>query len=369
MKRVPLAAIAGRPAPESLTFPPAPAEYEGASGTGTGMTAGAVLTRSSIAVTAGGLSEAASIRAAGHIRATGGAWEARELSYAGPLVAEPGRHLLGATRLLVTSGHEAAVAATRAVFAGAAWAAQARFEEREVLFSALSGLTASYEDERIGATIEGEASESTMLTLRRLISFVAGCDVQLLAIERYDGEGSLIEAEHRRERPKIGSSTHSPFRGLTGRQHAAAVAALCEGLARKIREGFPIERIIDLTVRSNGGGIHIGAQLHALAIETAVNELSERAGDRSSRPEQYARINATLHLGLDAASMERLLGLREELLRRGYFHRDYKSQQIEIKFLRDIAHGIVLRLCGYAGPCYDSEHGRVVEIEELTGAR
>ena len=264
------------------------------------------------------------------------------------------------TRLRIAGTSTQAVAASRAVFAGAAWSANASFDGNRLLVRPLTGDTASYEDDRIAAAVDRAFDEHDVQTLRRLISFVAGVDVQILCVERYDDAGVLVEVEHRRESPKVGGGTHSPFTGLDEAERERAVGALSEGFVSALRSGAPVDKLVDLITRSNNGTIHIGAQLHALCIEAAANWRAETRTDAAPRREQYARMLAEFRLDLDAPALERLMDLRHELLRRGYFHRDYPTSQKDIKFLRDIAHTIVLRLCSYTGPYYHSETQRVI---------
>ena len=65
-----------------------------------------------------------------------------------------------------------------------------------------------------------------------------------------------------------------------------------------------------------------------------------------------------LDLCLNEVDFDRLEKLRVELLDAGFFHMPgYETgrPQRDIKFLRDIAHVTVLRLCGYWGPFYGAE--------------
>jgi hypothetical protein len=302
------------------------------------------------------------------IRARSGAWEALDAVYVGPTSTLPVRHRFAATRVRLRSSGAEPVAATRAVVAGAAWAADAALDRRALAIRALSRDPIGYDDERIGAAVEGALAEDQLQMLRRIISFVAGVEVQLLCVERYDSAGSLIDAEHRRERPKLGSATHSPFAGVDGDAVARAVGVLSDGFVRLLRLGFPIERIADQIAHANNGSLHLAAQLYALAIETTVARFAEARGGDGGRREQYAYALERLQLELGADELERVLRLRNELLRRGYFIVDGGEAREDLAFLRDLAHTIVLRLCGYGGPYYRSSERRVVELSEIPNA-
>jgi hypothetical protein len=99
-----------------------------------------------------------------------------------------------------------------------------------------------------------------------------------------------------------------------------------------------------------------------LAVQTAVFHWTEPLKEFAEMPptdrRPYVRALGDLRLGLSSAHVERLMNLRTELLETGFFHQpDYSTgrPQRDIKFIRDIAHTIVFRLCGYAGPYFGSE--------------
>ena len=64
------------------------------------------------------------------------------------------------------------------------------------------------------------------------------------------------------------------------------------------------------------------------------------------------------------ADLDRWEKLRVEIMEGGFFHAPgYETgrPQKDIKFLRDLAHVTVFRLCGYSGPFYGSEYFAVRE--------
>jgi hypothetical protein len=85
---------------------------------------------------------------------------------------------------------------------------------------------------------------------------------------------------------------------------------------------------------------------------------SEIKGGTNSRRQEFTLLGRALNLGLSDEDVERFERLRVELLDAGFFHKpDYETgrPQKDIKFLRDIAHMTIFRLCGYSGPFYGAE--------------
>jgi hypothetical protein len=84
----------------------------------------------------------------------------------------------------------------------------------------------------------------------------------------------------------------------------------------------------------------------------------------ASRRDELARLNRDIGLGLTDADLDRWEKLRVEIMEGGFFHAPgYETgrPQKDIKFLRDLAHLTVFRLCGYSGPFYGSEYFAVRE--------
>ena len=80
-------------------------------------------------------------------------------------------------------------------------------------------------------------------------------------------------------------------------------------------------------------------------------------------------LSRKLNLCLSDEDLDRFEKLRVELLEAGFFHKPgYETgrPQKDIKFLRDIAHMTVFRLCGYSGPFYGAETFAVRDISAGT---
>jgi hypothetical protein len=98
-----------------------------------------------------------------------------------------------------------------------------------------------------------------------------------------------------------------------------------------------------------------------LAIQTAAYHRAhghELVRGSASRRQELALLSRDLDLRLNDDDLDRFERLRLELLDGGFFHAPgYETgrPQNDIKFLRDIAHMIVFRLCGYSGPFYGAE--------------
>lgn len=252
-----------------------------------------------------------------------------------------------------------AFAQTRLLFAGSAWSADAALTGRTLRVRALTTDAKRPEHERLSASIDGPLEPREIEVIGRVLSLVSGIDVQLRAVERCDAAGTTIESEPRNGPPKVGNRPHSPFAGIEGGERGRAVESLGDGILRLTASGWPIDHVVDPITRANTvAGIHMAAQMLALAIETVAHADGEKLPPR----ERYERMSRTYGLDLDGPALERLTGLREELLERGFFHHpDYSTgrPQKDIKFLRDLAHALVFRLCGYTGPFFSFEHARV----------
>lgn len=305
----------------------------------------------------------------GRIVAANATWEAAEVSYSGRSTNAENVRIFDCARLTTGQRPEPAeVAATRLIFAGAAWAGEASLASRRLLIRPLSLDAASHHDMRLGATIERELDPRDAETVERTLAFISGCDLQLLCTERYDPNGWLIDVVHTRGFKRVGRAPHSPFETIERRNHALDV--LVNGVQRRAREGFPLDMILDLIASSNTvHQIHLGGAFLMLAVQTAVHhwtaELKEFEETAPTDRRRYVRALGDLRLGLSSAHVDRLTALRTELLETGYFHQpDYSTgrPQRDIKFIRDIAHTIVFRLCGYAGPYFGSEAQTVREF-------
>jgi hypothetical protein len=282
------------------------------------------------------------------IRAHDDSWEAVK-GYGG-LPQATGEVLFDGALLACHAKSGEPVAATRIVFAGAAWRADVTIAGERMLVVPLTHDVANHHDKRMALVARGALTHPEIADIARASGFVSGVETAVVCVERYAADGTLVESEHRRWTPRVGWSPHSPFTGVAPATQAQAFEALATALRASDGAAFPLRRVVDQICSSyNVRDIHFAAQNYALAIVTAAAhgyDLQLSAGDR-----------------------ERYEGVRAELLERGFFHDPgYETgrPQKDIKFLRDIADAIVLRSCGYQGTYYGSEH---VTTLELAGGR
>ena len=356
-----LEAIARRAAPDEVTIEPQPAVFDG-SGVRLNGEAEVTVSRSSIALRFRRNGDVAIPKAAygetnGTVTATRADSFAAEVNDAGK--AGNGDQLFSSRAIRiggVPAG--AAVAATRLVFAGDAWSGNGTIGDRRFVVAPLAVDVVSHHDRRLAVVLEGTLDEAAIETIGRACAFVAGIDVELLRVERYDRDGLLLDADHRRGFRRVGRGTHSPFTGVPNQDRTRAWAALVEAFPRLLADGIPVDMIVDqLSAHNQVAQIHVSAALLLLATQTAAYQ---RGGIR--------KLSDELGLGLTEEDVQRFEALRVELLESGFFHAPgYETgrPQRDIKFLRDLAHVTVLRLCGYSGPFYGAE--RFV-VRELTAA-
>jgi hypothetical protein len=307
----------------------------------------------------------------GSIVAADGSWAVGSATYAGP--GRNGEHLFDALAVtLRATGPGDDVVATRLVLAGAAWTADATIDGGRVVVRPLSFDVASHHDRRLSIAAAGVLDAAAIENLVRAASFVSGIELELLSVDRYDATGRLIEREHRRGLARIGRGPHPPFAAAQAAERARAFAALANALGPLAQVGVPLDNIVDQINASNVvRHIHLSAQLLALPIVTAA--YAHAHGDRldgrpATRGDDFVRLDVALALGLGAAARERYERLCGELLDAGFFHAPgYETgrPQRDIKFLRDIAHTIVLRLAGYAGPYHSSEFARSATLPPI----
>jgi hypothetical protein len=282
------------------------------------------------------------------IRANDGTWEAVK-GYGG-LPQATGEVLFDGALLACRTTTRAPIAATRIVFAGAAWPADATIAGEPMIVRPLTHDVANHHDKRMALVAPGALTHPQIADIARASGFVSGVETAVICVERYAANGELVETEHRRWTPRVGWSPHSPFTGVAPATQAQAFEALATALRASDDGVFPLRRIVDQIASSyNVRDIHFAAQNYALAIVTAVAHGYD--------------------LNLSPVDGERYERVRAELLERGYFHDPgYETgrPQKDIKFLRDIADAIVLRSCGYRGTYYGSEH---VTTLELAGGR
>jgi hypothetical protein len=360
-----LETLARRQPLESFIIESGPALFETRAETRIPGSASVTVSRSSITVrfAADGnmvVPKAAYGESSGRIAALDGRWTAPQVNDAG--FAANGDRLFGTMALIATPSTVDDVAATRLVIAGGAWQGDGSVDGERVIAHRLSEVVASHHDLRMSITIEGNADADAIGAMERASAFVSGLDVELLRIERYSPQGALIRIEHRRGYRRLGRGPHSPFTGLPDGDRMRAWIALVAAIPRLLKTGVPIDMILDqISAHNQVAQINVSAQLLLLATVTAAHQClhGDEVGEGSaSRRRELETLDRVLGLGLNASDFDRYDKLRVELLDAGYFHKPgYETgrPQQDIKFLRDLAHGIVLRLCGYTGPVYGAE--------------
>ena len=139
-----------------------------------------------------------------------------------------------------------------------------------------------------------------------------------------------------------------------------------------IGNGVPIDMIIDqISAHNQVAQIHVSAPLLLMATLTAAYYRvhgHEIVSGAASRAPELERLNQDLGLGLNSEDISRFERLRVELLEAGFFHKPgYETgrPQKDIKFIRDISHAVILRLCGYTGPFYGAEKFTARELAAL----
>jgi hypothetical protein len=357
--------LARRAALESFTIESGPAFFETGKGARTAGYAAVSVSRSSIAIPFGTdtpltVAKAGYEEANGRIGAINGTWLAPRAFEAGPAAA--GDRLFGTRELVMTRGAGEEPAATRLVFAGAAWQGSERLDGRRFIAAPLSKETVSHHDARLSITAEGELDEATIAVMDRATSFIAGLDLELLRIDSFSAQGDLIRSRHLRGLRRLGRGPHSPFTDIADEHRMRAWVALVAAIPRLEKEGVPITAVINHIASHNTvAEINSSASLLLLATQTAAyyrmhgREVGEGA---ASRRQELRFLSRELKLLLSEDDLDRFEKLRVELLEAGFFHKPgYETgrPQKDIKFLRDIAHMTVFRLCGYSGPFYGAE--------------
>jgi len=370
-----LADLARRVPLEELTIESGPAFFVARDGGRTSGTAEVTITRPSIAIqfaTPGPFSveKAPYGESSGGLVALDKTWSARQVNDAG--VASNGERLFATMALTVNHAELREVAATRLVIAGAAWSGVGKLDGRQVVVHRLSHDTVSHHDHRITIAIEGDLDETAIETIGRASGFVTGIDVEILRVERYSPRGILLQVEHRRGYRRVGRGTHSPFTGVSDEHRMRAWLALVGAFPRLLKSGVPIDMIVDqIAAHNQVAQIHVSAQLLLMSTVTAAHQAlhgAEVGAPALSRRKELERLDRELKLGLSEDDFARYDKLRLELLDAGFFHAPgYETgrPQRDIKFLRDLAHVIVFRLCGYTGPFYGAERFVVRELASL----
>ena len=352
-----LAETAEVPFIETFDFPDSSATYVAANGVRSAGRASVHGTLDSITVSFADLGGASVERpdygtTSGKIEAT--KWAAAEVTYAGTTES---RHRFDCSAFHVGRANGAGPAATRYVFAGAGWSADATIDGRPVLVRDLSGGAANHHDRRLSLTVGGAISPARAEAIERVLAFISGLDLQLLCTESYDASGRRTAVDHTRGFKRVGRAPHSPFERIGSDERGRIFETLTNASLELAKSGFPIDMLLEQIASSNTvHQIHLGAVFLMIAVQTAAHHSS--GGD-------YAAFSRDLGLGLSEGDLRRLSGLHDELLGSGFFHHpDYSTgrPQKDIKFIRDVAHTSVFALCGYSGPFYSSERARIEQF-------
>ena len=296
----------------------------------------------------------------GRIGAINGAWLAPRVNDAG--VAASQERLFGASELIVPQNAGPDIAATRLVFAGAAWDGSGLLAGRPIVVAPLSKDVVSHHEARFSVTVDDALDAATIEAIDRASSFVAGLDLELLRVDSFSAQGDQICARHLRGFRRVGRGPHSPFTGIADTYRMQAWTAVAQAIPRLEKDGVPIIMMINYIASHNQvAEINAGTSRLLLTTQMAaylrVHGSEVGAGAASRRPEM-ALLNRELNLGLNDADLDRFEKLRVELLEAGFFHKPgYETgrPQKDVKFLRDIAHLTIFRLCGYEGPFYGAE--------------
>lgn len=365
-----LATLARRAASECFVIEEGPAFFETTKGQRANGRASVRVTRASIGVSftpdaALDVGAAGYMEANGRLGAMNGAWLAPRVNDFG--ACEDGGRLFGAQELTVTRGN-GAVAATRAVFAGAAWSGATTLEGRALVAAPLSKQVLHCHDARLSIAIEGACDAGMIEIIDRAAAFVSGLDVELLRVDDVDAAGDVVRTRHNRGYRRVGRGPHDPFAGVAGEHRMRAFALIAQAIPRLRGEGVPI-----LAMINHMGSHNTVAEIDSSAAHPIAAVLSaayhrahglEVGAGAASRRDELARLNRDIGLGLTDADLDRWEKLRVEIMEGGFFHAPgYETgrPQKDIKFLRDLAHLTVFRLCGYSGPFYGSEYFAVRE--------
>jgi hypothetical protein len=372
---VPLEQLARRTPPEAFTIESQRASFEVAGGERTEGTASVSVSRSTIAIRFAA-APAFTVSKAGYGDSNGkivehdGSWSAPNVNDAGS--ASDGDRLFGTMMLSVGRESAAPIAATRLVVAGAAWPGTGSVGGRAVIAQPISRDVVSHHDRRMTFTVEGDLDTRAIETWLLAGSFVSGLQLELLRVERYAADGAPVRVEHHRGFRRLGRGAHSPFTGVADEHRMRAWIAMVEALPRLLKAGVPIDMVLDqIAAHNQVSQIHVSVPLLMLAPLTAAYHRMhgiEVVPGAASRREEMARLNRELQLGLSDADLERFEKLRVEILDAGFFHAPgYETgrPQKDIKFIRDIAHCVVFRLCGYSGPFYGAERFTTQELAKL----
>jgi hypothetical protein len=292
----------------------------------------------------------------GALAAADGSWRSAAVTFTGTSAA--GARLFSLPEVLIDRAN-APVAFTRVVLAGTRVNGVTSFGGRASLFHSLTPDATSHHDGRVAVTIEGTLSPAERDTLAAIVSFAAGIATPILSVEQYAADDTLVNVAHYRGYRRVGRFPHSPFPDDDA-VRLRAITMMSDGIGPLRESGFPADIVLDQIAGSNVvAQIHLSSQLLMLAVQTVAHYLAPEGADHTAA---FANLVATLKLTVIDPDFTRLNGIRGELLDRGYFGAPgYETgrPQRDIKFVRDIAHTSMFRLCGYTGPFWSSERFRV----------
>jgi hypothetical protein len=355
--------LSRRTALEAFVIESGPAIFEPLKSERSAGYAEVLVSRASIAIRFGtdtplAVTEAGYGESNGVIAATNGAWRAPRVNDAG--LSAAGDRLFVTPELVIGQGGE--IAATRLIFAGAGWRGLTQLDGRHVVAESLTKEAVNHHDARLSITVEGALEPAIIEAIDRAGSFVSGIDLELLRVESFTEIGDAVQTRHLRGFRRVGRYPHSPFTGINDEDRMRAWTALVSAIPRLSKAGIPIVQIINLIGAHNQApDINTSAPLLLLATQAAAYHYMHGGEIKVPSPVnrlELVNLNQKLGLNLTTANLDRFENLRVELLDAGFFHKPgYETgrPQKDIKFLRDLAHMIIFRMCGYAGPFYGSE--------------
>jgi hypothetical protein len=300
--------------------------------------------------------------------------------------------------------HAAPIAATRFIYAGGEWNHTSAFHDRMLVVRALSENALKMQDEILSVTIEGEADAIDADALWLWGSFISGNHMAALATEYYAADGSLISRVHRRG--YLGSGRRQYFRRFYTPFSAEGMQRMLEGLARLLRENFPVDVALDHLLQAVTGKIDIDAIHLALSYHTAIEawnracglenwiddniwekiakhirkdlvseELYDCIGDemkenlkailphanRTTTAWRQSNLFESLGIDVSGSDAKRVLKMRDELLHNGYLVKRWSALSAQeaqerhdaVERLRKLALLVVFRLTGYEGTYLD----------------
>jgi len=364
--------IAERGATESFTTAPCEAVYTAKSGEQSRGNVSVAVSSSSISARFEDLStfalpEERYGEPGGKLEAANGSWRSSSVTFTG--TSASGARLFNCSELHLAhdGGEDLAVASTRLILSGASWNGLSRYAGRTVVFQGHSPDATSHHDARMAVAIEGVLSPKERETLEMVISLIAGIATPIIAVEQYAAGDRLLSVTHYRGYRRVGRFPHSPFPDDDA-VRLRAFAAIGEGVGPLAASGFPADVVFDQITGSNVvAQIHLSAGLLMQAVQTTAYHLAapRSASAEHSYRADFAGLVSELRLNVDEAGLDRLTAVRTELLDHGYFGPPgYETgrPQVDIKFVRDIAHTAIFRLCGYTGPFWSSERFRIEEF-------